>query len=143
MFNIHTSMLAANEELEKLIAKNAELTEKNEKLGLMVVNRESLKHEVDYLKNKLVCTKQIELALIEHLVENKLKINCYKNSVNVVQTYHEKNTKSMKVGIGFDCKNVKERKDAFKKNKGPCANNGVPKILKNVDKSLQKGYFVV
>lgn len=43
------------------------------------------------LKNKLLCCKQIELALREQIANNKLKLKAYKNSYSLVQAYHDKN----------------------------------------------------
>ena len=40
MFNVHTSMTAANEEIEKLSYSNSKLTSRNEHLELMIVNIE-------------------------------------------------------------------------------------------------------
>lgn len=58
--------------------------------------------------------------------------------MDIVQAYHENNTKNVKVGVGFDNENSKGKKEAFKKNKGTCENKDVPKILKNVDRPLFK-----
>ena len=67
-------MTGANEEITRLTAKNLELTEKNEKLSLLVVKVDDLKQEVEYLKNKVSCAKKIESSLIDQLKENKIKV---------------------------------------------------------------------
>ena len=43
MFNVHTSMTDANEEIQKLSASNSKLIERNEHLKLSIVNIEALK----------------------------------------------------------------------------------------------------
>ena len=43
MFNVHTSMTTANEEIQKLSASNSKLISRNEHLELMIVNIEALK----------------------------------------------------------------------------------------------------
>lgn len=50
MFNIHTSMITANEENVKLNARIVELNRRNESLELMVMNVYALKEEIVYLK---------------------------------------------------------------------------------------------
>ena len=55
MFNIHISLLTVNEEIDRLIAKNVKLTERNDELEALVISVDSLSHEVEYLKNKLIC----------------------------------------------------------------------------------------
>ena len=47
MFNVHTSMTVANEEIQKLSASNSKLIERNKHLELSVVNIEALKQEVE------------------------------------------------------------------------------------------------
>ena len=54
MFNMYTSMTAANEKIQKLSASISKLIERNEHVELSVVNTEVLKQEVEYLKNKIV-----------------------------------------------------------------------------------------
>lgn len=100
MFNIHTSLLTANEEIDRL-TKNDKLTKRNDELEALVVTVDSLSHDVEYLKNKLICASQIETALREKLAKNELKIKAYKDSANIVKNYHEKHKTNAKVGIGF------------------------------------------
>ena len=52
MFNIHTSMLAANEENEKLARVNEEGVRENEQLKLMLLGLENLNQENEYLTDK-------------------------------------------------------------------------------------------
>ena len=61
IFNVHTSMTAFNEEIEKLSSSNSKLVSRNEHLELMIVNIEALKQEIEYLKNKIVCADHIEI----------------------------------------------------------------------------------
>ena len=46
MFNVHTSMTTANEEIQKLYGSNSKLIERNEHLELSIVNIEALKQEL-------------------------------------------------------------------------------------------------
>ena len=57
IFNVHTSMTAANEEIQKLSTSNAKIIERNEHLELSVMNTEALKQKVEYLKNKIMCAE--------------------------------------------------------------------------------------
>ena len=54
MFNVHTSMTAANEEIQKLSTSNSKLISRIENLELMLVNIEELKQELEYLTNKII-----------------------------------------------------------------------------------------
>ncbi|KAK1365156.1 hypothetical protein POM88_040717 [Heracleum sosnowskyi] len=138
MFNIHTSMLAANEEIDRLTARNLELTEKNEELELMVVNLDGLKKEVEYLKNKVICAEQIEKALREQIAETELKLRSFKNSSELIQTYHKEHTEDSKVGVGFDYENDKGRKKAKGKGKESFTNKNAPTILSSVEQPIFK-----
>ena len=111
MFNVHTSMTAANEEIQKLSASNSKLIDRNEHLELSLMNTEALKQEVEYLKNKIVCADQIEKVLREKLAENELKIKAYQNSFVLVSAYHDKNQENCKIGIGFDYEAPKDKKN--------------------------------
>ena len=57
MFNIHTSLTAANEKIARLNVENAELVNINEELGLNLVEFKTANQEVEYLKNKMVCAE--------------------------------------------------------------------------------------
>ena len=63
LFNIHTSMTCANEEIARLSSKNALLIKKNEELELIVVQVENLEEKIEYLQNKILCASQIEKSL--------------------------------------------------------------------------------
>ena len=138
MFNFHTSLLTANEEIDRLTAKNAKLTERNDELEAHVVTIDSLSHEIEYLKNKLICASQIETSLREKLSENELKIKAYRDSAKIVKNYHEEHTTNAKVGIGFDYENEKKRKNNKGKEKKTFENPNVPGILKKVDNPIFK-----
>ena len=91
MFNVHTSMTAANEDIQKLSAINSKLISRNEHLELMLLNIEALKQELEYLKNKIIYLEQIEKDLREKLAENELQIKVYQNSYVLVNAFHERN----------------------------------------------------
>ena len=63
MFNIHTRMLAASEENEKLILKVKMLETRNEELELACVKMLDLKQKIEYLENKDKCNKKVNLLL--------------------------------------------------------------------------------
>lgn len=96
MFNIHTRMIATNEKIVKLNAKNAMLNTRNEELELTDVHTKNLKHEVEYLKNKVLCVDQIENALREQIFENELQIKAYKNLYTLVKSHHDNHQEKCK-----------------------------------------------
>lgn len=57
MFNIHTSLLTANEEITRLTIVTDKLSKKNEELELLLVGIEGLKKYNKYLKKMLDYTK--------------------------------------------------------------------------------------
>ena len=63
MFNKDTSMLAANEENEKLVLKVKMLETRNEELELACVGMLDLKQKIEYLENKDKFNKEVESAL--------------------------------------------------------------------------------
>ena len=124
IFNVHTSMTAANEEIQKLSTSNSKLIERNEHLELSLVNIEALKQEVEYLKNKILCAEKIEKVMRDKLAENALKIKAYQNSSVLVSAYHDKNQESCKIGIGFDYEDTKDKKNSSYKSKTPSKEKG-------------------
>ena len=64
IFNIHTSMLIAEEENARLVLKIKKLESKNEELELVVVAIENLRHLNEYLKNKVKVDKELEDAVV-------------------------------------------------------------------------------
>ena len=67
MFHIHTSMVAANEEVRRLTKINEKLENEKQETELLLVELEAVKQENAYLKNKLKCASKIEAALREKL----------------------------------------------------------------------------
>ncbi|KAK1376694.1 CCHC-type domain-containing protein [Heracleum sosnowskyi] len=102
MFNVHTSLTAANEEIARLTKLNETLTSENDMLLLKTSRLESLAQENAKLKNELACAKEIEKFLRNEISENEFKIKAYRNSSKQLQDYHEKHTEDQKVGIGFE-----------------------------------------
>lgn len=142
MFNIHTSMTAAYEDINRLQKVNDQLSVKNDHLELSLVSMESLKRENDYLKNKVTCLEQIKKALREQISENELKIRSYQNSSILVQEFHEKHQENAKVGIGFDYESLKKKKPILtKENKTLVPGN--PHVLKTVKNPIFKKATVV
>ena len=134
MFHSHTSMLAANEEKEKLARVNGELLKGNENMKLMLVGLENLKQENEYLTQKLNYAEQVEKVLRTKLEESELKPRSYQNSSNLVQQYHDNNKKSKNVGIGFNY----EAPTVKNTSKGKSHQKDVPHVLKSVDEPLFK-----
>ncbi|KAL8126053.1 hypothetical protein AgCh_013369 [Apium graveolens] len=75
MFDIHTSMVEATEEVSRLIKSNKKLESEKQKLDLLLMELESVKQENEYLKNKLKCAAEIEAVLREKLEKNEVKLN--------------------------------------------------------------------
>ena len=137
MFNVHTSMTIANEEIQKLSTGNSKLIERNEHLELSLLNNEALKQEVEYFKNKIVCADQFEKVLREKIAENELKIKAYQNSSVLESAYHDKNQENCKLGIGFDYEALKDKRTSSHKSKN-FSNEKGPQILKNVSNPILK-----
>lgn len=71
------------------------LSKRNEQLELEIVRVESLKQEITHLNDKFFCVEQIELALIEQVASNELRLKAYKNLFDLVKVYHDKNQKDL------------------------------------------------
>ena len=93
MFNIHTSLTAANEEVTRVSARNEKLIKRNEELELFSMQVENLKKEIEYLEKKVLCANQIKEALREQVAENEFKIKAFKNAGNFLQNIQEKQGK--------------------------------------------------
>ena len=90
MFNIHTSMLAASEENEKLVLKVKMLETKNEELELACVGVLDLKPKIEYLENKDKRNKEVESALRTKLAEVEETLKAYKIVVNASKIEQDK-----------------------------------------------------
>ena len=103
MFNIHTSMLAANEENEKLALKVKMLEASNEELELARVGMLDLKQKIEYLENKDKCNKEVESTLRYQLSEVEETLKAYKISANASKVEQDKklnvNKKMYRVGV--------------------------------------------
>ena len=137
MFNVHTSMTAANEEIEKLSSSNSKLVSRNEHLELMIVNSETLKKEIEYLKSEIVCADQIEKVLRDKLADNELKMKAYQNSYVLVSDFYQKNRENYKIGIGFDYEALKGKNNISHKNRDNTNEKG-PHVLKNISNPIFK-----
>ena len=137
--NIHRSMLALEEENAKLVLKNQMLDAKNQKLELVVVAIEDLRQKNEYLKNKVKCNSEIEVALRKQVSELETKLQAYKNSANIAKEITDKQFLKKKTAIGFDYSSKKSRKkhveDLVQSN---TFNDGVPHVLKNVSNPMFK-----
>ena len=102
---------------------------------MLVILTENLKHEVEYLKNKILCANQIEKALREQVEEKELKAKAYTNSSSLVKVYHDKNQENCKSAIGFDYDTLRRKKVCEPVVTNKVVNEGVPHILKNASKS--------
>ena len=63
MFNVHTSMTAANEEIQKLSTSNSKLIERNEHLEFSIVNIEALKKKWNISRTKLCVLNKLKKFL--------------------------------------------------------------------------------
>ena len=84
MFHIHTSKVAANEEVSRLTKLNEKLESEKQETELLIVELEALKQENGYLKNKLKCANEIEAVLREKLEKNEVKLKSFKNVSELV-----------------------------------------------------------
>ena len=85
IFNIHTSMLAAEEENARLVLKIKKLESKNEELELVVVAIENLRQLNEYLENKVKVDKEVEDALVAKVSGLEVKLQAYKNLANIAK----------------------------------------------------------
>ena len=80
IFDIHTSMLAVEEENTILVLEIKKLESKNEELEIVVVAIENLRQLNEYFENKVKVDKEVEDALIAKLSGLEVKLQAYKNS---------------------------------------------------------------
>ena len=104
MLNIHTSMLAASEENEKLVLKVQMLETRNEELELACVGMLDLKHEIEYLENKDKCNKEVESALRTKLSEVEETLKAYKIAANAskIEQDEKLNINKTCIDLGYE-----------------------------------------
>ena len=104
MFNIHTSMLAASEENERLVLKMQMLETRNDELELACVGMLDLKQKIEYLKNKDNCNKEVEYALRTKLSEVEETLKAYKISANASKIEQDKkfNINKTCIDLGYE-----------------------------------------
>ena len=102
MFHIHTSMVAANEEVSRLKKINDKIESEKQEAELLLVELDAAKHENAYLKNKLKCASETEAVLREKLEKNEVKLKSFKNASELIGQYHEKNKPCANIVIGLD-----------------------------------------
>ncbi|TKW70165.1 MAG: hypothetical protein DI543_29215, partial [Bradyrhizobium icense] len=102
MFHIHTSMVAANEEVSRLKKINDKLESEKQEADLLLVELDTAKQEIAYLKNKLKCASEIEAVLRDRLEKNEVKLKSFKNASELIGQYHEKNKPCANIAIGLD-----------------------------------------
>ncbi|KAK1357145.1 hypothetical protein POM88_050401 [Heracleum sosnowskyi] len=136
MFNVYTSLSAANEEITRLSKLNETLKSENESLVHKTSSLDSLAQENARLKNELKCAKEVEEFLRNEIAENEFKIKAYKNSSKIVQDYNDKHTENQTVGIGFSY-GIRPGKETVIQD---CSGNAAvkPTILKKVKTPIFK-----
>ena len=139
IFNIHTSMLAAEEENARLVLKIKKLESKNEELELVVVAIENLRQLNEYLENKVKVDKEVEDALVAKVSGLEVKLQAYKNSANIAKGIIDSQSIDKKTAIGYDYSAKKKNKNTaiFFETTSSVKEN-VPHILKDVDNPLFK-----
>ncbi|KAL1824142.1 hypothetical protein ACET3Z_010920 [Daucus carota] len=138
MFHIHTSMVAANEEVNRLKKINEKLESEKQETELLLVELDAAKQENAYLRNKLKCASEIEAVLRDRLENNEVKLKSFKNASDLVGQYHEKNKSCANIAIGLDYDELNGNKRIVS-DKGKLTEvEGVPKILKKVYSPLFK-----
>ena len=108
MFNIHTSMITASEENEKLVLKVKILETKNEELELACINVLDLKQKIEYLENKDKCNKEVESALRTKLSKVEETLKAYKIAENTTKIDQDRNLNSNKTCIGLGYEDLKK-----------------------------------
>ncbi|KAL8108544.1 hypothetical protein AgCh_024854 [Apium graveolens] len=138
MFLIHTSMVAATEEVSRLSKANEKLEVEKQDLELRLIEFETVKQENEYLKNKLKCASEIEAVLRKKIENNEIKLKSFRNSSQLVGQYHEKNKPCANIAIDLNY----DALNSNKKNEGDkgktTVNENVPAMLRKVDSPLFK-----
>ncbi|KAL8121129.1 hypothetical protein AgCh_018045 [Apium graveolens] len=111
MFHIHTSMVAANEEVSRLTKINEKLESEKQEAELLLVELKTVRQENPYIKNKLKCASEIEAVLRKKLEKNEVKLKSFKNASELIGQYHEKNKPcgNIAIGLGYDALNNKKK----------------------------------
>ena len=108
MFNIHTSMLAASEENEKLVLKVKMLETRKDELEFACVNMLDIKQKIEYLENKDKYNREVESALRTKLSEVEGSLKAYKIAANTAKIDQDKNLNANKTCIGLGYKDLKK-----------------------------------
>ena len=138
MFHIHTSMVAANEEVSRLKKINEKLESEKQETELLLVELDTAKQENAYLKNKLKCASEIEAVLRERLEKNEVKLKSFKNASDLIAQYHEKNKPCANIAIGLDYEGLNNKKKSVSDKGKSTETEDVPIILKKVESPLFK-----
>ena len=137
--NIHRSMLALEEQNDKLVLKKQMLDARNQEIELVVNTVEDLKQKNEYLENKIKCNSGIEIALRTQLAELETKLQAYKNSANIAKEIIDKQCLEKKTAIGFDYSSKKIGKKPVEDSaQSNTVNDGVPHVLKIVNNPVFK-----
>ena len=113
IFNIHTSMLAAEEENSRLVLKIKKIESKNEELELVVVAIENLRQLNEYLENKVKVDKEVEDALVAKVSGLEVKLQAYTNSTNIAKGIIDSQYIDKKNAIGYDYSANKKNKSTM------------------------------
>ena len=132
LFNVHTSMLASEKEIARLVLKIKNLESKNEELMLGAVALEDLKQKNAYLENKVKVNDEIEAILRNQVSELELKLNAYKNSAFLAKEIIDTQTLGNKTAIGFDYTKKDGKRHVNPLETSHDVKKDVPVILKNV-----------
>ncbi|KAL8157029.1 hypothetical protein AgCh_001943 [Apium graveolens] len=138
MFHIHTSMVAANEEVSRMKKINEKLESEKQEVELLLVELDAAKQEIAYLKNKLKCASEIEAVLRERLEKNEVKLKSFKNASELIGQYHEKNKPCANIAIGLDYEGLNNNKKSVSNKVKSTEAEDVPIILKKVESPLFK-----
>ncbi|KAL8126284.1 hypothetical protein AgCh_013535 [Apium graveolens] len=138
MFHIHRSMVAANEEVNRLSKINEKLQNEKQETEFLLVELEVVKQENAYLKNKLKCANKIEAVLREKLENIEVKLKSFRNASELVRQYHEKNKPCANIAIGLDYDALNNKKKAVGEKGKANENDDVPAMLKKVGSPMFK-----
>jgi gag-polypeptide of LTR copia-type/Zinc knuckle len=138
MFNVHTSLSAANEEIARLTILNEALNSEKEILLSKTNPLDSLELENAKLKNDLICAKEIEAFLRKEISANEFKLKAFSNASRIIQGFPEGHTniKESRVGIGYEY----GRRPGKEAVSNDCSESAAvkPHVLKKVSKPIFK-----
>ena len=144
IFNIHTSILAANEENEKLVLKVKKIDTRNEELELACINMLDLKQKIEYLENKDKCNKEVESALRTKLSEVEETLKAYKIAANSAKIDQDKkiNVNKTCIGLGYEDLKKARKKHVRVYDTEIAMDQEAPFVVQHVSKPMYRQFII-